>query len=413
MISTLPRLVRRMRVAAATTLVVGLLTSACASTAAPPPAPTESCRPTDRGRLLSVAPTDRLSPAQVATALASARLAAPAERGVDGYRVLYCTVSPQQRPSTASGLLALPHGLQGALPLVVYEHSTVTEKQNVPSDRPTGDGLLAPPFFATAGFAVIAPDYLGLGASNGPHPFMDAPSEASATRDLLPAAEQAATHLGVHLSHDVLLTGHSQGGSAVMAVGQTLQREGGPWRMRALAPMAGPYDLAATELPAILDSRAVDPHRASAYLAYLLIAWNELHPFAPNLGEVFTPPFADTVDALFDGTHGFGDIAAALPPPQQLFQPSVQELITHPSGSFAAALAASEVCRWAPRVPTRLYAGQADRDVVFANSDACRAQINAAGGHATVIDLGSVDHVGTAILALPAIRHWFLALSDH
>jgi pimeloyl-ACP methyl ester carboxylesterase len=402
---------RTARVAAVTALFVGLVTSACASTGAPPPTPADACGPADRGRLLSTTPTTQLGAAQVAKALGSAHLPGPATHGVDEYRVLYCTISPEQTPTTASGLLALPHDMQGELPLVGYEHSTVTSRQNVPSFHPTGDGLLAPPFFATAGFAVVAPDYLGLGASPGPHPFMDAASEASATLDLLPAADRAAADLGVGLSHDVLLSGHSQGGAAAMAVGQALQEDDGPWRLRALAPMAGPYDLAATELPAIMDSRAVDPHRASAYLAYLLIEWNRLYHFSSDPGQMFTPPYAGTVGALFDGSHDFGEIAGALPPPRQLLQPDVQALIAHPTGSFAAALSASEVCQWAPRVPTRLFAGRADRDVVFANSEACRAQILAHGGDATVADMGEVDHIGTAIAALPTIRSWFAALS--
>ena len=357
--------------------------------------------------MLSTTPTVRVSPVQVTEALTSAHLPGAAPHGVDEYRVLYCTVSPEQTPTVASGLLALPDAVPGALPLVVYEHSTVSATQDVPSSHPTGDGLLAPPFFATDGSAVVAPDYVGLGASPGPHPFMVAASEASATLDLLPAADAAAAGLGARLSHDVLLAGHSQGGAAAMATGQALQDADGPWRLRALAPMAGPYDLGGAELPAMTDPRLVDPHRASAYLADLLIAWNRVYHLYPDPGQVFRAPYASTIDALFDGTHDFTRIAATLPAPQQLFQPAVLEAIAHPTGPLAAALAANDVCRWAPRVPTRLYAGRADRDVVYANAEHCRAQIVADGGDATVEDMGDVDHVGTAVAALPQIRSWF------
>ncbi len=253
----------------------------------------------------------------------------------------------------------------------------------------------------------MAPDYLGLGASPGPHPFMVAASAASATLDLLPAAEAAAAGLGAGLSHDVLLSGHSQGGAAAMAVGQALQHADGSWHLRALAPMAGPYDLGGAELPAITDPRLVDPHRASAYLAYLLVEWNRLYHLYPDPALVFRPPYAGTIDALFDGTHEFTQVAATLPAPQQLFQPAALAAIAHPRGPLAAALAANDVCGWAPRVPTRLYAGRADRDVVFANTDRCRAQLVAHGGDATVEDMGEVDHVGTAVAALPEIRSWF------
>ncbi len=322
-------------------------------------------------------------------------------------------VAVQQTPTVASGLLALPHDVGGDLPLVVYEHSTVVATQDVPSFHPTGDGLLAPPFFATDGFAVVAPDYLGLGAAPGPHPFMQAASEASATLDLLPAADQATAGLGARLSHDVLLSGHSQGGAAAMAAGQALQQGDGTWRLRALAPMAGPDELGAAELPAMTDPRAVDPHRASAYLAYLLIEWNTLYHLYSEPGQVFTQPYAGTIDALFDGSHDVTEIAAALPASQQLFQPAYLELIAHPSGPLEAALTANDVCRWAPQVPTQLFAGRADRDVVFANARRRRAQIITFGGDATIADMGDVDHIGTAIAALPRIRTWFATLTTH
>ena len=396
---------------AAVAITAGLSTTACASAPPTTAASTDRCTGPDRGQLLSATPTAELSSAQVSQALTSAHLPGTARYGVDEYRILYCTVSPHQAPTVASGLLALPHALPGDLPLVVYEHSTVVATQDTPSFHATGDGLLAPPFFATDGFAVVAPDYLGLGAAPGPHPFMQAASEASATLDLLPAADRAAAGLRVRLSHDVLLSGHSQGGAAAMAAGQALQQDNGLWRLRALAPMAGPYELGAAELPAITDSRAVDPHRASAYLAYLLIEWNKLYHLYSEPGQVFTQPYASTIDALFDGSHEFTEIAGDLPAPQQLFQPAYLALIAHPSGPLEAALATNDVCRWAPRVAVRLFAGRADRDVVFANAQQCRAEIIAHGGDATVADMGDVDHIGTVIAALPTIRTWFAELA--
>ncbi|WP_433802620.1 alpha/beta hydrolase family protein [Actinomycetospora sp. CA-084318] len=382
------------------------VTTACAPK--DPPAP---CAPGDRGRLLSVAPTHHLDRSQLSQALAGAHLTGGALHGVDEYQVRYCTVAADATPTVASGLLALPDDEPGERPLVVYEHSTVTAAGNVPSARPSGDGLLAPPYFATAGFAVAAPDYLGLGSSPGPHPFMQASTEASATLDLLPAVERAGVGLGVALSHDVLLTGHSQGGAAAMATGEAMQQQGGPWRLRALAPMAGPYDLAGAELPAITDPRAVDPHRASAYLAYLLLAWDRLYPLGLDPRQMFAVPAADEIAHLFDGTHDFTQIAAALPAPQQLLAPAALALVEHPTAPFAAALEANEVCRWRPDVPVRLYAGHGDRDVVYANSTSCRDQLRVRGGDAVVEDMGGADHVGTAIAALPAIRTWFAELS--
>ncbi|HEX6682567.1 MAG TPA: hypothetical protein VF062_07205 [Candidatus Limnocylindrales bacterium] len=73
---------------------------------------------------------------------------------------------------------------------------------------------------------------------------------------------------------------------------------------------------------------------------------------------------------------------------------------------------ANETCGWAPAAPTRIYAGRLDRDVVFEHAPFCQAQILAHGGSAEVVDLGDVDHLGTAFLALPQIRDWFRLMAD-
>jgi len=45
--------------------------------------------------------------------------------------------------------------------------------------------------------------------------------------------------------------------------------------------------------------------------------------------------------------------------------------------------------------------------VVFANTLRCLAELSRRGGSATVVDLGPLDHVPSAVAALPLIRAWF------
>lgn len=196
-----------------------------------------------------------------------------------------------------------------------------------------------------------------------------------------------------------------------MATGQALRRSHGPWRLAALAPMAGPYELSGAEAAAVLDPTRTDPQHASVYMAYLLTAWKHLYHLYSDPRQVFTAPYADLVEDLFDGNHGVTDIDTALPAPAELFRPDILALITNPTGRYAAALRDNDVCRWAPGAPTRLYHSRGDRDVDFANAQQCRRQITARGGTARIVDLGAVDHVGTAITALPLIRTWFAELA--
>jgi acetyl esterase/lipase len=369
------------------------------------------CTPAMRGRVLSTTALVRLSSTEVAAELRDVGLPDTARYGVETYRVVYCTVSTSESATTASGLLALPQDRRGTLPLVSYEHSTASAKTEAPSFLQQTEVRVVPFFFASAGLAVAAPDYLGLGTSPGRHPYLHAASEASVSLDMLRAANVVSGQRGVHLSHNVFVSGFSQGGQAAMATGQALQRSGGPWRLAALAPMAGPYDLPGAEAAAALDPDRTDPQHASVYFAYIFTAWKKLYHLYSDPHQVFTARYADLVEGLFDTSHGMTAIDAVLPAPEELFRPEILALITHPTSRYLAALRDNDTCHWVPSVPTRLYAAHGDRDVVFANAEQCRRQIVAQGGTAQVVDAGAVDHVGTAITALPLIRTWFSQLA--
>src|SRR5207247_9231103 len=104
---------------------------------------------------------------------------------------------------------------------------------------------------ASAGFAVPLPDYVGMGTGTGPIQYLVAKSEVSASADLLLAARTLTTRLRRALAPGVLVTGFSQGGGAAMALGRALSNGGVPgFRLRALAPISGPYQLVAPPLPA-------------------------------------------------------------------------------------------------------------------------------------------------------------------
>jgi hypothetical protein len=352
----------------------------------------------------------QLSRAQVASQLKNGGLPIGTRYGIKAYRVTYCTVSPSHQPVIASGLLVLPQGRRGTLSLVSYDHSTVAKKDDAPSDLATTESRLVPVLFASDGFAVAAPDYLGLGVSPGLHPYMQASSEASASVDMLTAADRVSAQHHARLSRKVFLTGFSQGGQAAMATGQAMQTNRSPWTVAALAPISGPYDLDA-EFPVMFDANRVDPHRASGYIAYILTAWNRLYHLYASPEDVFTAPAAGKINGLFNGKHEIDAIVAALPPVTGLLQPAWRTLIEHPAGRLATAIRANQVCHWAPREPTRLYASHGDHDVVFANAQTCLREIEDMGGHAQIEDMGDVDHLGSALASLPLVRAWFSQLA--
>ncbi|MFE2287734.1 alpha/beta hydrolase [Streptomyces sp. NPDC059443] len=371
-----------------------------------------------RGRLISVTPVETLTRDEVVSRLSELGIDGSTVRyGITAHRLTYATVDPQGHPTTATGLLVLPRrgpgrsGGPARLDLVSDTHGTVAYRASAPSGGP-GDNRLTPYLHAAAGRAVSAPDYLGLGGGPGNHPYMDTASAVTASVDMLKATRSAAERLGRPVTRDVYATGFSQGGQVAMALGRELSRGRDGFRLRALAPMAGPYDLSGSEIPGIVDGR-VEPRTAVFYLSYFLTAQNRLHPLYKDPAEVFRAPYAQAVENLFDGNHTEEEIVAGLPAtPDELLTPEWAANLRDPRGAFRTALVANDgSCDWKPAVPVRLYAGAGDTDVPVANARACAADLARHGVRATVVDQGAdATHVVTAVRSAPQAVRWFDSL---
>lgn len=149
---------------------------------------------------------------------------------------------------------------------------------------------------------------------------------------------------------------------------------------------------------------------AVVYLAYAITAWNRSQRLYDSPSEAFRAPYDQVVDLLFDSDHQEVDVVTSLPgTPRELFTDEFLALLEHPAGALAEVLAANDdPCRWRPTVPVRLYAGTADRDVVFSNAESCETDLRAHGARdVRLVDVGDVDHFGSAMAALPRIaRDW-------
>ncbi|WP_328991679.1 hypothetical protein OG394_35810 [Kribbella sp. NBC_01245] len=396
----------------ATALIATLALSplaAFATTSAPPVADVSISQIQGiRGQFVSAVKLDQLSARAVTEAAKAYGFtdAPDARFGVTTYRVVYRTIDPSGRPTTASGLVALPDGRRGRLTVAEYLHGTNGTKRFVAS-MTAGPDRAAAQMLAGTGLVVVAPDYLGLGVGPGRHPYLDTRTETTASTDLLLAARTFARRYGVQLKRDVLVTGFSQGGRATLSVGRALQNKEVPgFRLGALEAVAGPFDIENVEMPAVFDG-SVNPQVAVLYLAYFVTAWDRTVGLYDDPREAFT---VDGVEDLFDGYHEVEDIARALPPtPDELFTPEFKAKLVNPSGALLRGLReADRICRdWTPRVPVNLYTGTADADVVPANATACATTFIRRGAEVRIHSMGDVDHSGTARAAYPKIaRVW-------
>jgi len=168
---------------------------------------------------------------------------------VDVYRVAYRTTIPEQgnRPTVAYGLVAIPQGVSGQIPVVSYQHGTLWLKESAPSQAFSWDktstavvkyGLteqelyfsayetrLNVAAFAGQGYAVVAADYIGIGNSVENDAFFVKQSGQQACLDMLAASERLLASKSLYRS-DLFLNGWSQGGIATVAFQEALEARG-------------------------------------------------------------------------------------------------------------------------------------------------------------------------------------------
>jgi hypothetical protein len=399
-------------------IIATLLLTAMAATAAGTPA--VAAPVVTRGTLVTHHPIAAYeSRAQVDALLTEGGFNPGTDRyGVTLHQLIYRTIDATGHPTTASGLLVLPISDDHHLRTVSFGHGTSVYRGDAPSAG--GDTFLTGPTitFASAGFAAVAPDYLGLGAGTGPHPWMDVPSETSASLDLLRAARAFVAGQGRRLDREVYAAGFSQGASAALGLARELQGGGDRWfRLAAVAPISGAYALRDAEIPAVFTPEVV-PRLAAAYMAYLLTSYDRLHDIYRDPRDVFAAEYAGIGD-LFDASHPGAEVLAGVPESVgDLLTARGRELLEHPNARFAAALReADSVCEWAPAVPVRLFLSPGDEQAVNANTTACRSSFAARGVRVPVVDVGvdrsysGMVHEGSELLAVPHITRWFTSLA--
>lgn len=394
------RLLASLGLAALTMLAALAVMTASVSAAAPA-----------RGSVVSAKSISHLGKAEIEGDLRKLGIDAHGVRvGVDAYRIVYRTVGVAGEPTTASGLLVLPDDRRRVLPTADFEHGTQSARWEAPSAGTVSDGYISSMILGSAGFATVAPDYLGLGVGPGLHPYLDAASEVAASVDMLRAAHTVAASKGRQLDRRIYLTGFSQGGAASIALAHELQdHQPSGFTVAELDPISGPYDLRGVELPDALAGR-LDPAVTPFYVGYLLTAWSRLGE-APSPAEAFQPPYDVKVRHLFDGSVDLPGIAKALPKSlDELLTPEALAELRSPTGAFAKAFQESEVCvGWRPDVPVHLWAARGDRTVPIGNARSCAKALRASGAQVELTDVGNVDHDHSAFIAVPRIAGDFRA----
>ncbi|MDC0304200.1 T9SS type A sorting domain-containing protein, partial [Flavobacteriales bacterium] len=337
----------------------------------------------------------------------------PTNYEVDVHRVVYNTPDVDGSPTTASGLVCLPTGDTCAMPIMAYLHGTKVKKDDTfyYLNGEWSVGVLS----ATHGYAMVLPDYIGLGMSPGIHPYQHAQSEATASIDIMRACRIICENQSLELNNQLFIMGYSQGGHSVMATHRMIQEElAGEFAVTASAPGSGPYDMAGSQLDMV---SSFEPYAQPGYLPYLIQSYQHVYGnLYDSIQQIYVPPYDQTLPPLLDGNYYMGELNSAMPSvPRLIFQQEYQDAFfsdtLHPA---FIALKDNDVYQWVPDSPVLFNYCRSDEEVSYLNTlIASQHMIDAGAQHVEVIERDSI--IGHFDCASPSIlfsKLWFDTKAD-
>jgi pimeloyl-ACP methyl ester carboxylesterase len=365
-----------------------------------------------RGKVLASTLTSTMTTLQLAFVFSFAGVPVVPLYNVRLYRVDYETVTALGARTLASGALLLPEGAGSFLPLVSYQHGTITQTNQAPSSMDLNTEVTIGIALATTGYAAVVPDYLGLGDSPGFHPYHHARAEATVCVDMLRAAKAFCASNGFPLNNKLFLCGYSEGGHVTMSLLRELETyHTNEFTVTACAPMAGAYDLSGVTTTNFLSGR-VQPN--PYYFLYLLAAYEDIYHFAPSLADLLAPPYNTTLPPLLNGNSSGVQMNAAMPAdPVQILKPQfLADFRANPRHPLRLALEENNVYRWVPRSPLRMYHCAGDQDVIIANSQVAYNTFRSLGAsQVQLIDpQPGAGHGDCAQPSLLLAKEWFDSL---
>jgi pimeloyl-ACP methyl ester carboxylesterase len=285
---------------------------------------------------------------------------------VKAIAIAYQTTDIRGNYILASGALFIPQNINN-LPLLSIQHGTETKSDRVASINPLNSvegvtGLLT----ASIGYLTCIPDYPGFGISFTLHPYHHAKSLTTAVIDFLIATQSYCNDRNISLNHQLFLSGYSEGGYVTFALQKEIEANYfQKFKITAVAPMAGPYDLPGTANQLLQQSS----YRWPTYIAFLLYVYDNLYGWN-RLDEIFNEPYYRTIPSLFDGSKSFAEINEQLPQKVNslLNQNFIDDYLSGKEETIRKALKENTLLNWEPLSPIHFFHGDADNVAPYQNA---------------------------------------------
>lgn len=301
-----------------------------------PTAPTSACRATPHdwvdhelvGQvvLTDEAPTFSLPRPLLELGLRQAGLDefTPLPYGVTSYRLRY-TTQDKGRLVQATAILSLPDvpetGPQQRFPTVLFGHGTTGFIDECAPSAGGIEDMAGSILIAAHGFAVVAPDYLGMNGFGEPadelHPYLVAEPSAVAALDSVRAFwnfADANPWLPAAPTADLLLWGISEGGFVVLHADRLLTHY-----LPEARPIGTIASVAPTDLHGLTRAALTEFSPASGGLAGGLVGMASWHGDLALLSEVLLPPYDTSVYEAMSTTCNPGSLLRGVSSVEAIF----------------------------------------------------------------------------------------------
>ncbi len=326
------------------------------------------------------------------------------------YAVKYWSIIPEfsNRPTVATGLLAVPATGSNAMPMISYQHGTVFYKQMVPSVYAYSDETKFMMLqFASQGYMVIAADYFGLGnTSTEPNSYFVRGSTEQACLDMYRASQQILVEKNLQMTK-FFINGWSQGAYNTMLFLRRLEQEGIP--VKAAFTAAAPVDPQFFVTRGLFNPRPFDAVYTVAALSNMIFSIENYRQLTGLAARYIQAPYYEPARKFYTFEMDYVAFMDTVPSNlQQAFTPAFFEEAQAAQTAFWGILAASEAYRWLSPTPLRAYYGMKDEAVPeYIAKLAVDYMITLGKSNAEAINAGAeADHRKTYLESLVDAKSW-------
>ncbi|MTI29532.1 alpha/beta hydrolase family protein [Xanthovirga aplysinae] len=320
----------------------------------------------------------------------------------------------------ASGVIILPETNNSPFPIVSFQHGTITNEKDAPSNfslaslNAERSPIETAGLFGSAGYITFLSDYIGFGESKEEvHPFYNKEFQSSANRNMIQAGIEFLTENNISFDPKLFLYGYSEGGYSTLVTQKTIEENPfGNLKLAHVAAGAGGYNIDDI-VGKILDKEENDN---PSFLAQLVYSYHHTMDFDQPIFHYFQDSYALEISDLFNGSHTLAEINEQLPTnPNNLFKTDfLSELKENENSEFKKALKKNNINDWSPNTPLMLLHSPADEIIPFENSqETYDRMISNGAGDLTLYTLnGDLSHAEADLPAAKVALQWFNSYSE-